>query len=51
MCIISPLQSVHAATVEGYTPLHYASRFGHTACAQLFLTHGARVDALTGQKE
>ena len=35
------------ADSSGYTPLHYASRSGHSECARLLLRSGAEPDATT----
>lgn len=37
--------SAHAASGDGFTPLHLAAFFGHADVAGLLLTHGAEVDA------
>ena len=37
--------------MEGLTPLHYASRYGHTQCVTLILSHGASVDELSADME
>ncbi len=42
---------VNEPCADGYTPLHYASRHGHTDCVKLLLSHGATVDSLSQKKE
>jgi len=38
---------VNAATVTGWTSLHYAARFGHTKICGMLCAGGARLDAVT----
>lgn len=37
--------AVHAKTVDGYTPLHVASLFGHDRVVDVLLEYGADIDA------
>lgn len=38
---------LHARTVDEWTPLHSASRWGHTAVASCLLRRGAEVNSMT----
>ena len=42
--LLAAKANVNAQTLRGFTPLHFAYQYEHSACVDLLLQHGARID-------